>query len=295
METNTAKWWTTKVLLTLLALVTVHPVATAAGPDSSAAGLAADSAAAFGTTPADSLMPRPLAADSVAPCTADTDGADAVIAALRDSIGRLNRTLASRTAADVPAGPDSIYRERTRRYNRFWTHLVPRQFSVQFAGSIGLYSLGVGWHYGRREQWETDLLWGYVPKKHGSENHQTLTIKQRFIPWEIYLGNHRRWSFTPLTTGAFVNYIYGEGFWKSEPSRYTKGYYGFGTSVRFHVFVGQRWEYHIPRRLQRIHRSVSFYYELSTCDLYVVSAIPNRRVGLTDILSLCAGIRWDIF
>ena len=61
------------------------------------------------------------------------------------------------------------------------------------------------------------------------------------------------------------------------------------------VILGQRWEYHIPRRLQRIHRSVSFYYELSTCDLYVVSAIPNRRVGLTDILSLCAGIRWDIF
>ena len=137
METNTAKWWTTKVLLTLLALVTVHPVATAAG-------LAADSAAAFGTTPADSLMPRPLAADSMAPCTADTAGADAVIAALRDSIGRLNRTLASRTAADVPAGPDSIYRVRTGRYNRFWTHLVPRQFSVQFAGSIGLTDLEGG-------------------------------------------------------------------------------------------------------------------------------------------------------
>ena len=85
METNTAKWWTTKVLLTLLALATVRPAATAAGPDSSVAGLAADSAAAFGTTPADSLMPRPLAADSMAPCTADTAGADAVIAALRQS------------------------------------------------------------------------------------------------------------------------------------------------------------------------------------------------------------------
>lgn len=291
MEKNTAKWWTTKVLLALLALATVRPAASASRLP--ADSLAADSLAAFGTTAADSVMPRLVAADSLAPCTAETDGSAATIAALQDSIDRLNRALAAQTS--VAAGPDSIYRERTRRYNRFWTHLVPRQFSVQFAGSIGLYSLGVGWHYGSREQWETDLLWGYVPKKNGSENHQTLTIKQRFIPWEIYLGHHRRWSFSPLTTGAFVNYIYGEGFWKTEPSRYTKGYYGFGTSVRFHVFVGQRWEYHIPRRYQRIHRSVSFYYELSTCDLYVISAIPNKRVGLTDILSLCAGIRWDIF
>ena len=42
--------------------------------------------------------------------------------------------------------------------------LIPTQGVIQNAGNMGLVSCGVGWDYGRRSQWETHLLLGYVPK-----------------------------------------------------------------------------------------------------------------------------------
>lgn len=279
------KWWTISLVLTLSCLFpdraeALQRIPAWTGTVAQAYGNAADSLGKDTLISVDS----PAAVDRIA-LLQDS------ISLLRDSISALTCT----TNADTLTEKETRFQRHTRRYIGFWNALIPNKFTAQFAGSIGLYSLGFGWRYGKREQWETDVLWGYVPKKNHSENHQTLTFKERFIPWSINLSPSARWKFEPLTTGAFLNLTYGEGFWKKEPSKYTKGYYGFSTKVRYHIFVGQRWKYNIPRRLRRIHKSVAFYYELSVCDLYVVSAIPNKNVSLWDILSLSFGLSWDIF
>lgn len=61
------------------------------------------------------------------------------------------------------------------------------------------------------------------------------------------------------------------------------------------MFLGQRLRYNIPTRNRLYNKSVTLYYELSTCDLYLVSAIPNSNVRLSDILSLCFGVRMEMF
>lgn len=188
------------------------------------------------------------------------------------------------------------YYERVSRYKRDWALLVPNQTVVQFAGSIGMFSIGAGWHYGRGDHWETEILFGYLPRSNGSPHHYTLTAKQRYIPWHIPLSTRsQRWVFEPLTTGLFINTIFGEGFWRHAPSKYTKGYYGFNTKLRYNIYVGQRIRYNIPQRHRFFARSISFYYELSTCDLYLVSAIPNKKVTAADILSLALGLRVELF
>lgn len=207
---------------------------------------------------------------------------------------------ASVTISKKPSAQDSTetsaYQRRTQRMKRDWARLVPNQQILQFAGSIGMFSVGTGWHYGHRNQLETELLFGYLPHKNGSEHHYTLTLKQRYIPWHVSLSAHsQRWVLEPLTCGGFVNTIFGEGFWRHEPSKYTKGYYGFNTKLRYNIFIGQRIKYNIPHRHRVFNKSITAYYELSTCDLYVVSAVPNRRVSLTDILSLAVGLKMDIF
>lgn len=199
----------------------------------------------------------------------------------------------ARTDSVVSTEKPPKYVRYTERWRRDWSHIIPNQSTGQFAGSIGVYSIGVGWHYGRRDRWETEILFGYLPKKNGSDEHFTATLKQRFIPWHIDISS--RWSIEPLTTGLFVSSIFGEGFWKREPSKYTTGYYGFSTKLRYNIFVGQRICYDIPTRHRRFHRAISFYYELSTCDLYLVSAIPNKRFRLGDMLSLALGVKMDIF
>ena len=50
------------------------------------------------------------------------------------------------------------YDKRVHRYRRAWEALIPTHTKLQYAGGMGLLSWGIGWDYGKRGQWETDLL-----------------------------------------------------------------------------------------------------------------------------------------
>lgn len=184
------------------------------------------------------------------------------------------------------------YERRRERAQRSWSKLIPTQAVVQYAGSIGLMSGGIGWHYGKRNSWETELLIGFLPKYHSETAHSTFTIKERYVPFHCSISS--RWTLEPLTTGLFFNTISGSDFWRSEPSRYPKRYYGFSTKVRTHIFLGQRIKYHIPRSRRILHQTVSAYYELSTCDLYLVSKCTNKEYPLRQTLSLAFGMLWEM-
>lgn len=256
------KWWITNLVVGMMACL---PAMRAGASVADGLGVVSDSLAVAADT---------LAADTVAPVALSP----------------------SEQEVDTATVRPSFYVRRTARLKRDWAALVPNQTVVQFAGSIGAVSVGVGWHYGRGDHWETEILFGYVPRSNGSPHHYTLTGKQRYIPWHIPLSRRsERWVVEPLTAGLFVNTIFGEGFWRHAPSKYTKGYYGFNTKLRYNIFVGQRLRFNIPTRHRRFNKSVSLYYELSTCDLYLVSAIPNSRLKVSDVLSLAVGLRMEVF
>lgn len=190
--------------------------------------------------------------------------------------------------------PDNVLEHELKleRYNHRWQQLIPRYQKAQFAGSMGLLSLGIGWEYGKNH-WETDALFGFLPKFEDEEVKVTFTLKQNYIPWDIHLVKNQ-WSFAPLTTGLYMNSILDDRFWKREPRKYPDRYYKFSTRIRFHVFMGQRITFHIPNP-KRLHKSVSAFYELSTCDLYFISAVSNQSIRARDYLSLSFGIKLQVF
>ena len=188
--------------------------------------------------------------------------------------------------------PNARYLRNRERIAEQWLALLPNQTVLQYAGSIGLLNFGIGWHYGRGEHWETELLFGFVPRYHSDKTHFSFTAKQRYVPWHNELSS--RWTLEPLTAGIFFNTISGDDFWANQPDRYPKKYYGFSTKVRTHIFLGQRLRYNIPRRQRRRHQAVSLYYELSTCDLYLVSKITNRTYPWSETLSLALGLRFEL-
>lgn len=193
------------------------------------------------------------------------------------------------TAALFRSNPKYI-RHRARA-TKGWLRLIPKQFTLQYAGSIGVASIGVGWIYGKGQHWETDMLVGVVPQYHSEGWHTTFTVKQRYVPWHCRLSSH--WTLQPLTAGVFFNTISGDDFWQSLPERYPKHYYGFSTKIRSSVFLGQRLRYRIPSRSRRFHSAVSAYYEISSCDLYIVSKAVNKDYPWTSTLSLAFGLRWE--
>ncbi len=186
----------------------------------------------------------------------------------------------------------SRYDKNRQRLMKRWKRLIPTQASLQYAGSIGLMSVGWGWHYGKGQHWETDMLIGVVPRYHTEKFHTTFTIKQRYVPWHCMVSH--RWTIEPLTAGVFFNTISGDDFWRSLPDKYPKHYYGFSTKVRANIFLGQRLRYNIPRSKRLAHQAVSFYYELSSCDLYIVSKATNKEYPWQETLSLALGLRWEM-
>ena len=192
-------------------------------------------------------------------------------------------------------GTSEYYKYKMEAYNRFWHSLIPNQTRLQYAGNVGMINLGLGWHYGGQERrlWETDFMFGWLPKHNTPHNHMTFTLRQTYIPFRIPLV----WNFQyePLATGLLINTITGEEFWVREPSKYPHKYYGFPTAIRAHIFLGQRIRWEIPGPKRRYCKAISFCYELSTYDLALLSYVQNSYLSLRDILSLSIGVKVEAF
>lgn len=182
-------------------------------------------------------------------------------------------------------------RRRLRSWKR-WSKLIPSHVILQYAGSIGMLNVGLSWHYGKHHNWETEILFGFLPKYQTGAVHATFTLKERYIPWHCNLNS--RWELHPLTAGIFFNTISGDEFWKNEPDRYPAPYYRLSTKFRTNIFLGQRIRYKLQKHKRFFNQAVTFYYELSSCDLYIISKAINKEYKWKDTLSLAFGLRWDV-
>lgn len=171
-----------------------------------------------------------------------------------------------------------------------WSRVMPTHVKVQYAGGMGLASVGVGWDYGRYNQLETDLQVGYLPRRYSDRNHAVFTLKQNWMPWNIRFVD---WlGVEPLSCGVYLTAITGPRavYWRSEPSKYGGTYYKFLTRFRAYFYVGQRATWY-NRRLDSMLRSVSLYYELSTKELDWVAKFGNHDLLLTDMVYFSFGMK----
>ncbi|MCH4156430.1 MAG: hypothetical protein LKF31_09010 [Muribaculaceae bacterium] len=198
------------------------------------------------------------------------------------------------SVAASAAEPDStVYTRHVERYRSLWDKLIPTYYKIQYAGSMGLISAGVGWNYGHHHQWETDLFFGYVPKYDSRDNKLTFTLKENYIPWTIHLG--KRYSFDPFTVSLYFNSILSGKYWTHTPSRYPGGYYFFSTRIRTNLAIGQRVTLYVPRERRKYATAITAFYELGTNDFYVISAVDNHYLNLRDILHLSLGVKFSFF
>lgn len=198
------------------------------------------------------------------------------------------------------AAADSIYVEQARqnrfdkrvhRYRKHWASLIPTQFAVQNAGNMGLLSAGFGWDYGKRKQWETHLLFGYIPQYQSTRGKLTMTLKENYIPWSFQVSSGI--SLEPLRCGLYLNTVYGHEFWKTQPRRYPDKYYDFmSTKFRLNVFLGQQVTFLIPQERRKLFaKSITAFYEVSSCDLYLRSKFIDHHVPMKDVLGLSLGVK----
>lgn len=211
-----------------------------------------------------------------------------------DSVRFLADLAASDSSVYVKAFSESSrYDRRVHRYRKHWEALISTHSIVQYAGSMGLLSAGFGWDYGRHRQIETALLFGYLPKFNSHRGKATMTLKGTYVPWFLYLRNG--WTAEPLSCGLYINTVFGSEFWSRQPGRYPDKYYEFlSTKARLNVFVGQRVGAIVPKSRRKLVKSVTAFYEVSTCDLYIRSLIQGNGIRFWNILSLSFGLKFQM-
>ena len=176
------------------------------------------------------------------------------------------------------------------RHKNVWHGLCPSHFVMQNAGNMGVVSAGIGWDYGKHDQWATDVMFGVIPKYSSDRAKATMTLKQNYYPWRWHIDG--RWMVEPLSCGIYFNAVFGDEFWTSQPSRYPDGYYDWlSTRFRINVFIGERVTFTLPHNKHKTVKSVSLFYELSTCDLYIRSIFIDNEVKLWDIIGLSLGVK----
>lgn len=187
----------------------------------------------------------------------------------------------------------SRYDRRMHRRREYWAELIPTQFIMQYAGNMGFMSIGIGWDYGKHKQWETNLMFGYLPKISSHRGKLTMTLKENYLPWSMYL--KQGWMLEPLSCGLYINTVFGSEFWDNQPSRYPDKYYEpLNTKIRLNVFLGQRITKIIPANKRKFLKSISAFYEVSACDLYLRLLFMEKKVTLGDILCLSVGVKMQI-
>lgn len=222
----------------------------------------------------------------IIPCGAEEKSDSAAAYIPKDSV-----------AAYVPMDSvvtESRYDKRIHRYRKHWEALVPTQLMVQTCGNMGLFSIGIGWDYGKRRQWETDLLLGIIPKYDSDNAKVTLTLKENYIPWSINL--KKGWAFEPLECGLYLNTVFGHDFWTKQPTKYESGYYPFSTRIRPNLFLGERIYKEIPKNKRKFIKGFTFYYELSTNDIYIMRLYHDGgKAEFWDIFGLSFGLKALLF
>lgn len=188
--------------------------------------------------------------------------------------------------------PTPRYQQRVQTMRDVWQKLLPEDFITQYAGDFGMLSLGVGWRYGRNDHWQTHLLLGFTPGHSYYHHYWSLALRETYVPWRVKI--YDKWSITPLTVALSLNSILDGDFWVNQPDRYPKGYYSFSSRVRFHFGIGQRFTFHIPEQRRLLHSSISFYYEVSTCDLYVRQKIHSPGIPFREIFVVGIGVIYSI-
>ncbi|MGN0210560.1 MAG: hypothetical protein ACI391_05535 [Muribaculaceae bacterium] len=170
-----------------------------------------------------------------------------------------------------------------------WERVKPKNIKTQYAGGMGFLSFGVGWEYGKSMQWNTDTFIGFLPTAVYDKFRLTFTLKQTYSPWHWHF--RPQFSFEPFACGIYINTISGEEFWEKEPGKYPNSYYTFSTKLRFNIFLGQSITFY-PKSDR--WRAVSFFYEIGTNELYVISKVTNHTLHWDDILKISFGLKLQI-
>jgi hypothetical protein len=163
---------------------------------------------------------------------------------------------------------------------------VPDYVKTQFAGNIGLISVGAGYQLFNKVVY-TELLYGFVPKSVSKTDEiHLITIKNTFPIFRKEIG--KNFSISPIA-GFATTYDIGTNSFTTLPGFYPKGYY-VPNAFHFTFFGGAM--VHKDCKDSKMIKGADFYLELGTVDTYLWYVITSEEVSISDVFSTSIGINF---
>jgi len=169
---------------------------------------------------------------------------------------------------------------------RYKSPIVPNYLNFQYAGNVGAYVIGAGYHMNRKKTFEMVISYGISLPHHSANRIHNLAVKAIFIPktWDLQKG----WLLS-FQTGIGVSRQFPEGTntFVRLPKSFPEGYYA-PNAFRAHFNIGGK----IRKELnpENFIKAIDFYAETTTNDQYVMYLFNSNQVGINDIFSLALGI-----
>jgi hypothetical protein len=177
--------------------------------------------------------------------------------------------------------------QTSKAQNRFLNVITPDQAIIQYAGSIGYISAGIGYNL-FKDKSVLSFHYGYVPRNKGGEL-DIAAVKLDYKPFSIRIGDQL--IFHPINPVAFISYTFGQEFgFEFDSKVYADGYYFWSPALREHL--GLTSELKILGDGSSVIRSVSLFAEANTNDLYAINWYHDRKgIPFTDIFRLGFGLK----
>jgi hypothetical protein len=160
-----------------------------------------------------------------------------------------------------------------------------KYLKTQYAGNIGLMSIGIGKTFLQRTV-ALDFSYGYLPKSINGVKVQTLALKSTFHFWQKSFSKVQ----TGICTGVCVTYNITSNTYAKYPNYYPNKYYG-PNAFRFIPFIGSTFSVPVNTKLLN---SIMLYSELGTIDYKLWYAIKNTTIKTDQIWNLCFGLAFGL-
>jgi hypothetical protein len=177
----------------------------------------------------------------------------------------------------------------TKAQKTLTSKLIPDQAIIQYAGSIGYLSAGIGYNL-FKERSTLSFHYGHVPLNKGGELN-ILAVKFDYKPISIKIKDQL--IFRPINPLFFLSYTLGKDFGlKFDQNQYAKGYYFWSPALREHIGINSEIEFLGDKN--STFKSISVYAEANTNDLYLISWYENRTsTPIYDIFHLGLGLKFS--
>lgn len=178
-----------------------------------------------------------------------------------------------------------------KSYGQAFQFLVPDEAILQFAGSIGYVSGGIGYELFKNDRGNLDFIYGFVPGSKGGVLNMA-TVKFAYKPWEIKVKDLIK--IYPFNPGVFLTYTFHEDLsYRFSEDQYPKNYYNWSEALRPHLSFSNELEFDGTKLWKGSKiKAISLYSEFNTNDYYLINYFQNMSaLTPSDIFALGIGLR----